>query len=66
MTTQSNDLINWSLQLAAERGVIRAHARELTERDSAALLALLKEPPEPNAALVEAARRYRELTAAED
>ena len=59
----SNDFINSILQLAAERAVIRADARELTARDSATLLALLKAPPEPNEALREAARRYRELTA---
>lgn len=54
--------INGILELAADKTISRIQARELTERDSAALLAMLKEPPPPNAELREAARRYRNLT----
>jgi uncharacterized protein (DUF1778 family) len=54
--------INGALELAAEKTISRIQARELTERDSEALLAMLKQPPAPNARLREAARRYRDLT----
>lgn len=53
--------INGMLELAADKTISRIRARELTERDSAALLGMLKNPARPNAALRKAARRYREL-----
>lgn len=54
--------INGTLELAAEETISRVRARELSERDSGALLAMLAKPPRPNAALRKAARRYREIT----
>jgi uncharacterized protein (DUF1778 family) len=54
--------INGTLELAADRTLSRVRARELTERDSRALLAMLANPPRPNAALRAAAKRYRERT----
>ncbi len=54
--------VNGMLELAADRTISRIRARELTERDSAALLAMLRNPARPNAALHKAAKRYRELT----
>jgi uncharacterized protein (DUF1778 family) len=54
--------INGVLELAASKTISRIRAREITERDSAALLAMLSKPARPNAALRKAARRYRELT----
>lgn len=53
--------INGMLELTADKTISRIRARELTERDSAALLAMLKSPARPNAACGKAARRYREL-----
>lgn len=53
--------INGALELAAEKTISRIQTRELSERDSAALLAMLKEPAPPNPELRKAARRYRDL-----
>jgi uncharacterized protein (DUF1778 family) len=53
--------INGMLEIAAERTLRRIETRELTDRDSAALLAMLRKPCPPNAALRKAARRLREL-----
>ena len=53
--------INGMLEIAAERTLRRVRSREATDRDSAALLALLRKPAAPNAALRKAARRLREL-----
>jgi uncharacterized protein (DUF1778 family) len=52
--------INGMLEIAAERTLRRIETRELTDRDSAALLVMLQKPPVPNAALRKAARRLRE------
>lgn len=52
--------INGMLEIAAERTLRRIETRELTDRDSAALLAMLQKPSAPNAALRKAARRLRE------
>lgn len=54
--------INGILELAAEKTLSRIQARELTERDSTALLALLSKPARPNAALRKAAKRHREIS----
>lgn len=54
--------INGILELAADKTLSRIQARELSERDSTALLALLGKPARPNAALRRAARRHREIT----
>jgi uncharacterized protein (DUF1778 family) len=54
--------INGMLELAADKTISRIEARDLTERDSAKLMAMLGKPPRPNAALRKAAKRYRELT----
>ena len=54
--------INGILELAADKTLSRIQARELTERDSATLLAMLSKPARPNAALRKAAKRYREMT----
>jgi len=56
--------INGMLELAADKTLSRIEARELTERDSATLLAMLTKPARPNAALRKAAKRYREMTGA--
>ena len=56
--------INGTLELAADKTLSRIEARELTERDSSTLLAMLIKPARPNAALRKAAKRYRELTGA--
>lgn len=53
--------INGMLELAADRTLRRIESREATDRDSAALIAMLQQPAEPNAALRKAARRLREL-----
>jgi len=53
--------INGMLEIAAERTLRRIQGREATERDSAALLAMLQKPAAPNAALRKAARRLRDL-----
>ena len=52
--------INGMLEIAAERTLRRIETRELTDRDSAALLVMLQKPPAPKAALRKAARRLRE------
>jgi uncharacterized protein (DUF1778 family) len=52
--------INGMLEIAAERTLRRIETRELTDRDSAALLAMLRKPSPPNAALRKAVRRLRE------
>ncbi|HYE61666.1 MAG TPA: DUF1778 domain-containing protein [Phycisphaerales bacterium] len=52
--------INGMLELAADHTLRRIRARELTERDSAALLSMLSNPARPNAALRKAAARYRD------
>jgi uncharacterized protein (DUF1778 family) len=54
--------INGILELAADKTLSRIHARELSERDSAALLAMLSKPARPNAALRRAAKRHRHIT----
>ena len=54
--------INGILELAADKTIGRIEARELTERDSAALLAMLVKPSRPNAALRRAAKRHREIS----
>ncbi len=56
--------INGILELAADKTLSRIQSRELSERDSAALLALLSKPARPNAALRRAAKRHREITGA--
>ena len=53
--------INGVLELAADKTLSRIQARELSERDSAALLAMLGKPARPNAALRRAAKRHREI-----
>lgn len=53
--------INGMLELAADHTIRRIKARELSDRDSAALLAMLKTPGRPNAALRKAAKRHRDL-----
>lgn len=53
--------INGILELAADKTLNRIRARELTERDSAALLAMLGKPSRPNAALRKSAQRHREI-----
>ena len=52
--------INGMLEIAAERTLRRIESRELTDRDSAALLAMLQKPSAPNATLRKAVRRLRE------
>lgn len=54
--------INGVLELAADKTLSRIQARELSERDSTALLALLSKPTRPNAALRRAAKRHRKIT----
>lgn len=51
--------INAVLERAADRTLSRVRRRELTDRDQHALLELLAHPTGPNAALREAAERYR-------
>ncbi len=53
--------INGILELAADKTLSRIQARELSERDSTALLAMLSKPARPNAALRRAAKRHREI-----
>jgi len=45
------------LEIAAERTPRRIETRELTDRDSAALLAMLQKPSAPNGALRKACRQ---------
>lgn len=52
--------INGVLERVADRTIARARERELSDRDSQLLLAMLAKPKGPNAALREAARKYRE------
>ena len=52
--------INSTLELAADRTLSRARSRELSERDQQALMDLISSPEGPNAAMLKAARRYRE------
>lgn len=54
--------INGILELAADETLSRIQTRELSERDSAALLAMLSKPARPNAALRRAAKRHRQIT----
>ena len=54
--------INGILELAADKTLGRIQARELSERDSTALLAMLSKPARPNATLRRAAKRHREIT----
>jgi len=51
------NFINVMLEIAAERSLRRIEPRELTDRDSEALLAMLQKPAVRNAALRKAARR---------
>ncbi len=53
--------INGTLEIAADRTLRRINSREATDRDSAALLAMLRKPAAPNAALRKAVRRLREM-----
>jgi uncharacterized protein (DUF1778 family) len=53
--------INGALELAAEKTISRIRARELSDRDSTLLLAMLSKPAKPNAALKAAAKRYKEM-----
>lgn len=53
--------VNAMLEVAADRTLRRTQSREVTDRDSVALLAMLRNPATPNAALRKAARRLREL-----
>lgn len=53
--------INGMLEIAADRTLRRIQTREATDRDSAALLAMLQKPAAPNAALRKAVRRLREM-----
>lgn len=53
--------INGMLEIAADRTLRRIKSREITERDSATLLAMLKKPPAPNSVLRKAVRRLREM-----
>lgn len=53
--------INGILEAAADKTLGRIEARELGERDSAKLLAMLRTPARPNAALRRAARRHRDI-----
>jgi len=48
------------LEIAADRTLRRIETRDLTDRDSAALLAMLLKPLRPNAAMRKAVRRLRE------
>lgn len=52
--------INGMLEIVADRTLRRIETRELTDRDSAALLDMLQKPSAPNAALRKACRRLRE------
>lgn len=54
--------INGILDLAADETLSRIESRELTERDSAALLAMLTKPAKANPALRKAAERHRAVT----
>ncbi len=45
---------------AVDEPVEPVRGRQLSERDQLALLELLRNPPEPNEALMRAARHYRE------
>ena len=54
--------INGILELAADKTLSRIQTRELSERDSTALLAMLSKPARPNAALRRAAKRHRKIT----
>lgn len=53
--------INGVLELAADETLERVRARELSARDSEALLAMLREPEGANEALRAAAERHRGL-----
>ena len=52
--------INGALEHIADRTLDRVRQRELSDRDSVALLKLLSHPPRPNKALKTAAARYQE------
>jgi uncharacterized protein (DUF1778 family) len=53
--------INGVLERVADRTLSRIRERELSERDSRALLEMLQNPGEPNEALRRAAERHREI-----
>ncbi|MBM3955986.1 MAG: DUF1778 domain-containing protein [Planctomycetota bacterium] len=53
--------INGMLEIAADRTLRRIRSRDATDRDSAELLAMLRKPATPNAALRGAVRRLRDL-----
>ncbi len=53
--------VNDVLEFAADKTVSRVRARELTARDSEALMAMLSKLGRPNAALKKAAKKYREF-----
>ncbi len=50
--------INGTLEQAADKMLERARQRELTDRDSRALISLLSNPPTPAKSLRDAARRF--------
>jgi uncharacterized protein (DUF1778 family) len=52
--------INGALEHVADRTLDRVRERELSDRDSAALLKMLAHPDRPNQALKLAAARYKE------
>jgi len=52
--------INGVLERVSDRTMERVRQRELSERDSRALIEMLSHPKGPNAALRRAAERYRE------
>lgn len=58
--------INGVLEFAADKTVSRVRARELTARDSRALMAMLSKPGRPNASLKKAAKKYREFMGGKD
>jgi uncharacterized protein (DUF1778 family) len=55
------DFVVSSLQVAAEETVRRHEVIKLSPEDSIAFVEALLNPPEPNAQLLEAARRHRTL-----
>lgn len=54
--------INGALEQIADKTISRVRRRELTERDSKALISMLTNARRPNAALRRAAQRFRERT----
>jgi uncharacterized protein (DUF1778 family) len=52
--------VNHVLAVASERTLEQIRRRQISERDQRALLKMLEQPKGPSAALVNAAKRYRE------